>query len=161
MNMLWPPLVASVVLAAYVAIASFDRVDGDERRYAADNMVRYHSAAIELSKAGATVLNPDIAPFVSVLNWKSQEVFDNTDRRWVITYMASDPASQSTMISEVAVASIPYELARTNFSGGTYGMWNDNILESTIGEVLFTSVPSGRPTVPLIPDGTPVIATLF
>ena len=164
MNLLVPPLMASVLLAGYVATVSFDRTDGDERRYAADSMVRYHTQAIEVYdplNPVASLQNVSIAPFAAVLNWQSQEAFDNNNRRWVITYMASDRASQPTTIGDVAVSSITYELARTDFSGGTYGIWNGNVLTSTLGNIPFTSVPRGRPAPPVVPNGTPVIATLF
>jgi len=156
MNLLLPPLMASVLVAGYVATASYDRTDGDERRYAADNMVRYHTLAVEQYRAApAPVLNPEIAPFAKVLDWQSREAFDNNGQAWVITYIPiTQPALPST-ISSIAMSSIPHELARKDFSGGTYGIWNGNALVSTIGTISFPTAPA-----PAVLDGTPVIATL-
>jgi len=42
MNLLLPPLVAAVALSVYVATLSKDRTDGDDRRMAADSLVRHH-----------------------------------------------------------------------------------------------------------------------
>lgn len=155
MNLLLPPLMASVLVAGYVATASYDRTDGDERRYAADNMVRYHTLAVEQYRATpAPVLNPEIAPFAKVLDWQSREAFDNNGQAWVITYIPiTQPALPST-ISSIAMSSIPHELARKDFSGGTYGIWNSNALVSTIGTISITTV-----LTPPVLDGTPVIAT--
>ncbi len=155
MNLLLPPLMASVLVAGYVATASYDRTDGDERRYAADNMVRYHTLAVEQYRATpAPVLNPEIAPFAKVLDWQSREAFDNNGQAWVITYIPiTQPALPST-ISSIAMSSIPHELARKDFSGGTYGIWNSNALVSTIGTISFPTV-----LTPPVLDGTPVIAT--
>jgi len=155
MNLLLPPLMASVLVAGYVATASYARTDGDERRYAADNMVRYHTLAVEQYRATpAPVLNPEIAPFAKVLDWQSREAFDNNGQAWVITYIPiTQPALPST-ISSIAMSSIPHELARKDFSGGTYGIWNSNALVSTIGTISFPTV-----LTPPVLDGTPVIAT--
>jgi len=161
MNMLLPPLVASVLLAGYVATVSNDQTDGDERRYAADNMVRYHSLAVDRARAGLPVVNLDMAPFAKVLDWRSQVAFDNTNRPWLVTYIASAAVPQPSAIGGIAVSSIPYELARTQFSNGTFGIWKDNVLASTLGNIPFTEVPAGRPEPPVVPNGTPVIATLF
>jgi hypothetical protein len=146
---------ASVLVAGYVATASYDRTDGDERRYAADNMVRYHTLAVEQYRATpAPVLNPEMAPFAKVLDWQSREAFDNNGQAWVITYIPiTQPALPST-ISSIAMSSIPHELARKDFSGGTYGIWNSNALVSTIGTISFPTV-----LTPAVLDGTPVIAT--
>jgi hypothetical protein len=161
MNMLLPPLMASVLLAGYVATVSNDRTDGDERRYAADNMVRYHSLAVDQARAGLPVVNLNMAPFAKVLDWRSQVAFDNTDTPWVVTYIASAAVPQPSTIGDIAVSSIPYELARTQFSSGTFGIWKNNVLASTLGDIPFTEVPAGRPAPPVVPNGTPVIATRF
>ncbi|MCA3452356.1 MAG: hypothetical protein LW715_08400 [Rhodobacter sp.] len=159
MNLLLPPLMASVLVAGYVATASYDRTDGDERRYAADNMVRYHTLAVEQYRATpVAVLNPEMAPFAKVLDWQSREAFDNNGQAWVITYIPiTQPALPST-ISSIAMSSIPHELARKDFSGGTYGIWDDSTptptLASTIGTISITTV-----LTPAVLDGTPVIAT--
>lgn len=156
MNMLLPPLVASTLLAGYVATITYDRTDGDERRYAADNMVRYHTLAVEEYNATlAQVPEPIIAPFAKVLDWRSQRVVDSTSQIWIITYAGDGPATRTSSISETAVTSIPYELARTRYSGGTYGVWKDNALKSPMGVISF-AIPLPQP----VPDGTPVIATL-
>lgn len=159
MNLLLPPLMASVLVAGYVATASYDRTDGDERRYAADNMVRYHTLAVEQYRATpVAVLNPEMAPFAKVLDWQSREAFDDSGQAWVITYIPiTQPALPST-ISSIAMSSIPHELARKDFSGGTYGIWDDSTstptLASTIGTISITTV-----LTPAVLDGTPVIAT--
>jgi len=156
MNLLLPPLMASVMVTAYVATASYDQTDGGERRYAADNMVRYHTLAVEQYRATpAPILNPEMAPFARVLDWQSREAFDTAGRTWVITYIPSNQTGQSSTITGVAMSAIPYELARKDFSGGTYGIWNGNALVSTIGTISFPTAPA-----PAVLDGTPVIATL-
>ena len=156
MNMLLPPLVASTLLAGYLTTITDDRTDGDERRYVADNMVRYHTLAVEeYNVTLATVPEPVMAPFAEVLDWKSQRAVDSTGRIWIITYAGDGAYTRTSSIGQAAVTSIPFELARTHYSGGTYGVWKDNALESSLGIISFaTSLP--RP----VPDGTPVIATL-
>ncbi len=156
MNLLLPPLMASVLVVGYVATASYDRTDGDERRYAADSMVRYHNLAVEEYRAtNAQVLNPEMAPFAKVLDWQSREVEDGNGQTWVITYVPSTQISQSSAIGGIAISAIPSELARKEFSGGTYGIWKNNALVSTVGTISFPTAPS-----PAVLDGTPVIATL-
>lgn len=159
MNMLLPPMVASVLLAGYVATATNDRMDGDERRFAADNMVRYHTLAVDQARTGLPVENLNMAPFAKVLDWRSQVAFDNTNRPWLVTYIASAAVPQPSAIGDIAVSSIPFELARTQFSSGSFGIWRDNVLASTLGDIPFTAVPAGRPAPPVIANGTPVIAT--
>ena len=156
MNLLLPPLMASVLVAGYVATANFDRTDANERRYAADNMVRYHTLAVGQYRATpAPVLNPDMTPFARVLDWQSREAIDSTGQTWVITYIPSTQPALPTTISSIAMSSIPHELARMDFSGGTYGIWNGTDLVSTIGTISFATAPA-----PAVLDGTPVIATL-
>ncbi len=159
MNVLLPPLMASVLLAGYVATVSFDRTDGDERRYAADSMVRYHTLAVEEYRATlAPVLNPNMAPFKKVLNWQSREVEDSTKQKWVITYIPNTQPGLPSTISSIAMSSIAQELARRDFSGGTYGIWDDSkktpTLASTIGTISITTE-----LAPAVLDGTLVIAT--
>jgi hypothetical protein len=156
MNMLLPPLVASTLLAGYVATITDDHLDGEERRYATDNMVRYHTLAVEeYNTTLATVPEPVMAPFAEVLDWRSQRVVDSTGRIWIITYAGDGPATRTSSIGETAVTSIPYELARKRYSGGTYGVWKDNALETPMGIISFAN-PLPQP----VPDGAPVIATL-
>ena len=159
MNLLLPPLMASVLVAGYVATVSFDRTDGDERRYAADSMVRYHTLAVEQYRATpAPVLNPNMAPFAKVLDWQSREVEDSDKQKWIITYIPSTQPTLPSTISGIAMSSIPQELARRDFSGGTYGIWDDSTatptLATTIGTISITTV-----LTPAVLDGTLVIAT--
>ena len=157
MNMLLPPLVASTLLAGYLATITYDQTDGDERRQAADNMVRYHTLAVEEYIATLTsVPEPVMAPFVEVLDWKSQRVADSEGRSWIITFPGDGAVTRTSMIGEAAISSIPFELARTHYSGGTYGVWKDNVLASDYGSISFVA-PLPLP----VPDGTPVIATLI
>ena len=157
MNMLLPPLVASSLLAGYLATITFDGADGDERRYAADNMVKYHTLAVaEYYATLGPTPEPVMSPFVEVLDWKSQRVADSTGQIWIITYAGDGAATRTSSIGEAAVTSIPFELARTHYSGGTYGIWKGNVLESVLGSISFVT-PLPLP----VPDGTPVIATLI
>jgi hypothetical protein len=157
MNLLYPPLIASVMVVGYVATATFDRTDGGERRYAADNMVRYHSLAVEQYKTlPTTVLNPNIAPFAKVLDWQSREAVDTAGRKWVITYIPDTAPTQPSTIGSIGMSSIHMELARKDFSGGTYGIWKANKLAASLGDISFTAAPT-----PPVLEGTPVIATLF
>jgi len=158
-NLLVPPLVAAVALSAYVATLSNERSAGDDSRVAADSMVRYHTLAVEQYKAApATGLNPNMAPFANLLNWQSRAASDSAGRLWVITYIPVSQATQPSTISGIAMSSIPYELARTQLSGGTYGIWDDSTptptLASTIGTISITTV-----LTPAVLDGTLVIAT--
>lgn len=156
MNLLLPPLMAAVLVAGYVATASYDRTDGNERRYAADSMVRYHTLAVGQYRATPVpVLNPDMTPFAKVLDWQSREAVDTNGRTWVITYIPVTQSALPSTISSIAMSSIPHELARTDFSGGTYGIWTGGNLASTVGTISFPTAPT-----PAVLDGTPVIATL-
>jgi hypothetical protein len=162
MNLLLPPLVAAVALSVYVATLSKDRTDGDDRRMAADSLVRHHEAAVgvavgqslgsfpvSLDKAKITA---SLAPFVDVLTWDSALAKDTEDRFWVMTYSAG---SSPTAISDSGVAGIPLELQRLGFSGGTYGFWNSGKLASTIGPISFSGTIASW-----VPDGAIMVATL-
>jgi hypothetical protein len=160
MNLLLPPLVAAVALSVYVATLSKDRTDGDDRRMAADSLVRFHEAAVGLSVASYPD-SPDIddipalAPFVDVLDWDSALATDTQDRIWVMTYLGNAAGSSPKAISDSGIAGIPLELQRLGFSGGTYGFWNSGKLASTIGPISFSG-----PDAPPAPDGAIMVATL-
>ncbi len=168
MNLLVPPLVAAVALSAYVATLSKDRTDGDDRRMAADSLVRHHEAAVGLS----VDCSPDgpnldetptlMAPFVNVLTWKSVLAKDTQDRIWVMTYLGDAAGSSPTAISDSGVAGIPQELQRLDFSSGTYGFWksgeDSGKLASTIGAIEFSDTADTQ--VPPVPDGAITVATL-
>jgi hypothetical protein len=157
MNMLLPPLVASSLLAGYLATITYSRTDGDERRYAADNMVRYHTLAVEeYSATLAPVPEPVMAPFAEMLDWNSQRVVDSEGKIWIITYPGDGAVTQTSSIGAAAISSILYELARINYSGGTYGILKDNALASPLGSILLAT-----PLLVAVPDGTPAIATLI
>ena len=160
MNLLLPPLVAAVALSAYVATLSKDRTDGDDRRMAADSLLRHHEAAVALSVAGFPDSPniddiPALAPFVDVLDWDSALATDTQGRLWVMTYLGGDPGSSPTAISDSGLAGIPYELQRLGFSNGTYGFWNSRTLASTIGAISFSHAEA-----PPAPDGAIMVATL-
>jgi hypothetical protein len=166
-NLLVPPLVAAVALSAYVATMSKDRTDGDDRRMAADSLLRFHEAAVGLSVASypdSPVIDdiPALAPFVDVLDWESALAKDTKDRFWVMTYLGGGPGSLPTAISHSGVAGIPLELQRLDFSSGTYGFWKAGTLLSTLGTLPSTIGPisfSGTEAPPA-PDGAIMVATL-
>jgi len=163
-NLLVPPLVAAVALSVYVATLSKDRTDGDDRRMAADSLVRFHEAAVGLSVASFpdspdnTEITASLRPFVDVLTWESALAKDTKDRTWVTTYPAG---SSAKAISDSGVAGIPLELQRLGFSGGTYGFWKSGplastgTLASTIGPISFSATEA-----PPAPDGAIMVATL-
>ena len=165
MNLLVPPLVAAVALSAYVATLSKDRTDGDDRRMAADSLVRHHEAAVGLAVGLSVESNPVIldnnviasllAPFVDVLRLDSALAIDTEDRIWVMTYPGNAAGSSPTAISDSGVAGIPLELQRLGFSSGTYGFWNSGQLASTIGPISFSDAEA-----PPVPDGAIMVATL-
>ena len=167
MNLLVPPLVAAVALSAYVATLSKDRTDGDDRRMAADSLLRFHEAAVGLSVASFPNSPnidgiPALAPFVDVLDWDSALAKDTKDRFWVMTYLGGGPGSLPTAISDSGVAGIPFELQRLDFSSGTYGFWKAGTLLSTLGTLPSTIGPisfSGTEAPPA-PDGAIMVATL-
>jgi hypothetical protein len=159
-NLLVPPLIAAAALSAYVAALSKDRAEGDDRRVAADSLVRHHEAAIFQAVAlFPTELDPSVtvpvAPFIDVLDWNSALATDTQDRLWVLTYLNQGVGSAPTTISEPGVAGITYELQRLGFRSGTYGLWKAGTLASTIGPISFAA---GQ--VPSIPDGAVMVATL-
>jgi hypothetical protein len=166
-NLLIPPLVAAVALSAYVATVSKDRTDGDDRRMAADSLVRHHEAAVGLSvdrypaSPNTSDITASLAPFVDVLTWVSVRATDTDDRIWVMTYLGGSPGSSSTAISASGLAGIPFELQRLDFSSGTYGFWKSGTspstgtLASTIGPISFSG-----PLVSSVPDGAIMVATL-
>lgn len=151
MNLLWPPAMAAVVLVSFVSANSFDQGDGDERVFAADNMVRHHTIAVATFPARTKMA----APFVDVLAWKTVAEKDTQDRDWLLTFLSADAAGEPTTIGDTAISMIPLELARRRYDGGTYGMWEGDTLKATIGPITF----SGGQTTQ-IPDKSPVIATL-
>ena len=169
MNLLLPPLVAAVALSVYVATLSNDRTDGDDRRMAADSLVRHHEAAVGLAVGQSVQGNPVIldnnviatllAPFVDVLRLDSALAIDTQGRIWVMTYLGDAAGSSLTAISDSGVAGIPLELQRLGYSSGTYGFWrsgeDSGQLASTIGPIAF----SGTATPP-VPDGAIMVATL-
>ena len=176
MNLLVPPLVAAVALSVYVATLSKDRTDGDDRRMAADSLVRHHEAAVGLA-VGLSVdsypyildkakITGSLAPFVDVLDWDSALAKDTMDRFWVMTYLGGGPVSSPTAISDSGVAGIPFELQRLDFSSGTYGFWKSGTLPSTgtlastIGPISFDAPEAGEPETPPVPDGAIMVATL-
>jgi hypothetical protein len=156
-----------VALSVYVATLSKDRTDGDDRRMAADSLVRFHEAAVGLSVASFpdspdnTEITASLAPFVDVLNLDSAVAKDTDDRIWVMTYLGGAPGSLPTAISDSGVAGIPLELQRLGFSSGTYGFWKSGTspstgtLASTIGPISFSGTP-----VSSVPDGAIMVATL-
>jgi hypothetical protein len=159
-----------VALSVYVATLSKDRTDGDDRRMAADSLVRHHEAAVGLFVANfaeivasfpdSPIIDdiPALAPFVDVLDWDSALATDTTGtqgRFWVITYLGGGPGSSPTAISNSGVAGIPLELQRLGFSGGTYGFWNSGKLASTIGPISFSGTIASW-----VPDGAIMVATL-
>jgi hypothetical protein len=166
-NLLVPPLVAAVALSVYVATVSKDRTDGDDRRMAADSLLRHHEAAVGLIVASfpeivdsfpdSPIIDdiPALAPFVDVLDWDSALAKDTENRFWVMTYLGDAAGSSPTAISDSGAAGIPLELQRLGFSRGTYGFWNSGTLASTIGPISF-SVTEAPPA----PDGAIMVATL-
>jgi hypothetical protein len=174
-NLLLPPLVAAVALSVYVATLSKDRTDGDDRRMAADSMVRHHEAAIRLGVSLFADADPDdnltpddsvsVAPFFDVLDWNSALARDTQNRLWVVTYLGQGAGTTLTTISDPGIAGISYELQRLDFRSGTYGLWNAPTLAlaSTIGPISFDTlnVPANNPRIPTtIPDGAIMVATL-
>jgi len=166
-NLLVPPLVAAVALSVYVATLSKDRTDGDDRRMAADSLVRHHEAAVGLIVASypdSPVIDdiPALAPFVDVLSWESVLAEDTEDRFWVMTYLGGGPGSLPTAISDSGVAGIPFELQRLDFSSGTYGFWKAGTLLSTLGTLPSTIGPISfsDTEAPPAPDGAIMVATL-
>lgn len=168
MNLLVPPLVAAVALSAYVATVSKDRTDGDDRRMAADSLLRHHEVAVGLSvdiypvKPTNTKITPLLAPFVDVLTWKSDRAVDTQGRIWVMTYLDGSPGSSPTAISASGLAGIPFELQRLDFSSGTYGFWKAGTLLSTLGTLPSTIGPISfsDTEAPPAPDGAIMVATL-
>jgi hypothetical protein len=166
MNLLLPPLIAAVALSAYVATISRERAKGDDRRVAADSMVRHHEAAIRMSvgmfPTALTIADrPAVAPFIDVLNWNSALAADTQNRLWVVTYLGQGAGTTLTTISDPGIAGISYELQRLGFRSGTYGLWNAGTLAlaSTIGPISFSAPNTPRiPTT--IPDGAIMVATL-
>jgi hypothetical protein len=170
-NLLLPPLIAAAALAAYVATVSRDRDNGDDRRIAADSMVRHHEAAIRMSVILFADADPSdnltiddtlpVAPFMDVLDWNSALARDTQNRLWVVTYLGQGAGSTLTTISGPGVAGISYELNRLGFRSGTYGLWNAGTLAlaSTIGPISF-SAAQVPPIPPSIPDGAVMVATL-
>jgi hypothetical protein len=166
MNLLIPPLVASVLVAGYVANAAFERNSGNDRSFAADSMLRYHRAVQEQARASGTDPNdilsttnasaPTIRPFVAVLDFKSVHARDTTDRVWTITYLDDAGYAKPSTINDQAAASIPFELARLQLREGTFGVWKDNAIQSRAGVIEFDGGLSPR-----IPEGMPVIASLL
>jgi hypothetical protein len=169
-NLLVPPLVAAVALSVYVATLSKDRTDGDDRRMAAESLVRFHEAAVGLIVASypdSPIIDdiiddiPALAPFVDVLGWESVLAEDTEDRFWVMTYLDGGSGSSPTAISDSGVAGIPFELQRLDFSSGTYGFWNSGTfpstgtLASTIGPISFSGA-----LISSVPDGAIMVATL-
>jgi hypothetical protein len=164
-------MVAAVALSVYVATLSKDRTDGDDRRMAADSLLRFHEAAVGLIVASYVASYPDspviddipaLAPFVDVLSWESVLAEDTEDRFWVMTYLGGGPGSLPTAISDSGVAGIPSELQRLDFSSGTYGFWKAGTLLSTLGTLPSTIGPisfSGTEAPPA-PDGAIMVATL-
>ena len=171
MNLLVPPLVAAVALSAYVATVSKDRTDGDDRRMAADSLLRHHEVAVGVAVGLSVDSYPVIldnakikallAPFVDVPKWDSVQAKDTEKRIWVMTYRGDAAGSSPTVISDSGVAGIPLELQRLGFSGGTYGFWNSGqlastgTLASTIGPISFSGTQ-----VSSVPDGAIMVATL-
>jgi hypothetical protein len=170
-NLLVPPLVAAVALSVYVATLSKDRTDGDDRRMAADSLVRFHEAAVGVA-VGLSVdsypyildkakITGSLKPFVDVPTWKSVQGKDTEKRIWVMTYPDGAAGSSPTAISDSGVAGIPLELQRLSFSSGTYGFWKSGplastgTLASTIGPISFSG-----PLVSWVPDGAIMVATL-
>ena len=176
MNLLVPPLVAAVALSAYVATVSKDRTDGDDRRMAADSLVRHHEAAVGLAVGLSVENNPVIlnnnvidtllAPFVDVLRLDSALAIDTQGRIWVMTYSGNAAGPLPTAISDSGVAGIPLELQRLGFSSGTYGFWKSGTLPSTgtlastIGPISFDEPEADEPEAPPVPDGAIMVATL-
>jgi hypothetical protein len=168
-NLLVPPLVAAVALSAYVATVSKDRTDGDDRRMAADSLVRHHEAAVGVAVGLSVDSYPVIldnakikallAPFVDVPKWESVQAKDTEKRIWVMTYGGDAAGSSPTVISDSGVAGIPLELQRLGFSSGTYGFWksgkDSGTLASTIGPISFSGTQ-----VSSVPDGAIMVATL-
>lgn len=159
MNLLLPPLVAAVALSGYVATVSKERTDGDDRRIAADSLLRHHEAAVGLSVASFPASPniddiPALAPFVDVLDWDSALATDTEGRLWVMTYLGSGPGSSPTAISDSGVAGIPSELQRLGLGSGTYGFWNSGTLASTIGAISFSNAEA-----PPVPNGAIMVAT--
>jgi hypothetical protein len=123
-----------VALSVYVATLSKDRTDGDDRRMAADSMVRHHEAAIRLGVSLFADADPDdnltpddsvsVAPFFDVLDWNSALARDTQNRLWVVTYLGQGAGTTLTTISDPGIAGISYELQRLDFRSGTYGLWN-------------------------------------
>jgi hypothetical protein len=164
-------MVAAVALSVYVATLSKDRTDGDDRRMAAESLVRFHEAAVGLIVASfpdSPIIDdiPALAPFVDVPDWESALAKDTMDRFWVMTYLGGGPVSSPTAISDSGVAGIPFELQRLDFSSGTYGFWKSGTLPSTgtlastIGPISFDAPEAGEPETPPVPDGAIMVATL-
>jgi len=165
MNLLIPPLIASVMVTGYVSVAVIERSRSDERQFAAQNMVTHHRAAaetvssmtIETVTAPKDVADPDMRPFVPVLDWKSVIAKDTADRIWLLTFLNDAGFANNSTILDTASAQIPYELARTDFTDGAYGAWNaaSHSVASTAGKVEFAAA-----NAPAIPDIMPVILSI-
>jgi hypothetical protein len=166
MNLLLPPLIAAVALGAYVATLSNERSDGDDRRVAADSMVRYHEAAIRMSvgmfPTPLTINDqPAVAPFIDLLGLDSALARDTQNRLWVVTFLRAGVGTTPTIISDHGIAGIREQLQRLGFRSGTYGLWNagTTVLASTIGPIAFSG--ANAPPIPqTIPDGAVMVATL-
>jgi hypothetical protein len=162
MNLLIPPMIASVMVTGFVSIATVERNSGVDRQFAAQNMVKHHNSVVENVKAMTigtvtspiVLADPDMRPFIPVLDWKSVIAKDASDQTWLITYLNDADFANSSTIIDTSAAQLPFELARTDFNDGAYGAWNaaSSSVASTAGIIEFALA-----NAPAIPDIMPVI----
>jgi hypothetical protein len=162
MNLLIPPLIASVMVTGFVSIATVERNSGGDRQFAAQNMVKHHNSVVENVKAMAIgtvtipqpVADPDMRPFLPVLDWESVIARDTAGRIWLLTYLNDAGFANNSTILDTSAAQLPFELARTSFTDGAFGAWSaaSRSVASTGGKVVFEGA-----SAPVIPDVMPVI----
>jgi hypothetical protein len=175
MNLIVLPAMIGALIAGYLAIATRDYDNGQDRLYATDSMLRHHELAVEQFTDGR-VANPTLGqdipvvttPFVDVLAWNSALAIDTTNRLWMLTFIGPGDVPEDRTISDAGIAGIQFELAKQNYSGGTFGRWNDTatlpdnnlptngFINSTIGPIEFL-----EDRAPPIVDLVPVIATIL
>lgn len=167
MNLLLPPLIATIFVASYVAIATREHNSGQEKIFVADNMIRHHELAVAQSATFPNVgpvIPVAMAPFSDILRWDSRLAVDTQNRLWLLTYIGPGQTALPSNIGDAAIAGIQFELVTKNYQGGTYGRWqlpptNTNqppSLNSTIGSINFNASMAVQ-----APDQMPMIATLM
>lgn len=169
MNLVVLPAMIGALVAGYIAIATRDYNNGQEKIYVTDSMIRHHELAIgQRTRLTNPTLGQDIpvtsALFQDALAWNSALAIDTQQRLWLLTFIGPNQIVGDTTINDAAIAGIQFELATKNYEGGTFGRWNllnpgagglsNPFLDSTIGAIEFAVA-----NAPQIADGVPVIAT--